>query len=247
MRNTVYHINEIFYSLQGEGFHTGRPAVFVRFAGCNLRCPFCDTDFSHSEPMTAEQIARRVFDYSTHPHTLIVLTGGEPSLQVDNELVDALHAHQQTVTIETNGTRPVPDNIDWVTVSPKAVPADESKVVLSHEPKVVLTQADEVKVVLSHEPKVVLTQADEVKVVLSHASKVVLTQADEVKVVFTESTEKLLPLWRTTIRASHYYLQPCAQPGTEPIQTNTEAVVAYILSHPDWKLSLQTHKYLRIR
>lgn len=203
MRNTIYHINEIFYSLQGEGFHTGRPAVFVRFAGCNLRCPFCDTDFSHSEPMTAEQIARRVFDYSTHPHTLIVLTGGEPSLQVDNELVDALHAHQQTVTIETNGTRPVPDNIDWVTVSPKAVPAD--------------------------------------------ASKVVLTQADEVKVVFTESTEKLLPLWRTTIRASHYYLQPCAQPGTEPIQTNTEAVVAYILSHPDWKLSLQTHKYLHIR
>ena len=203
MRNTVYHINEIFYSLQGEGFHTGRPAVFVRFAGCNLRCPFCDTDFSHSEPMTAEQIARRVFDYSTHPHTLIVLTGGEPSLQVDNELVDALHAHQQTVTIETNGTRPVPDNIDWVTVSPKAVPAAESKVVL--------------------------------------------TQADEVKVVFTESTEKLLPLWRTTIRASHYYLQPCAQPGTEPIQTNTEAVVEYILSHPDWKLSLQTHKYLDIR
>ena len=203
MRNTIYHINEIFYSLQGEGFHTGRPAVFVRFAGCNLRCPFCDTDFSHSEPMTAEQIARRVFDYSTHPHTLIVLTGGEPSLQVDNELVDALHAHQQTVTIETNGTRPVPDNIDWVTLSPKAVPAAESKVVL--------------------------------------------TQADEVKVVFTESTEKLLPLWRTTIRASHYYLQPCAQPGTEPIQTNTEAVVEYILSHPDWKLSLQTHKYLRIR
>ena len=229
MRKTVYHINEIFYSLQGEGFHTGRPAVFVRFAGCNLRCPFCDTDFSHSEPMTAEQIARRVFDYSTHPHTLIVLTGGEPSLQVDNELVDALHAHQQTVTIETNGTRPVPDNIDWVTVSPKAVPADESKVVLSHEPKVVLTQADEVKMVLSHE------------------SKVVLTQADEVKVVFTESTEKLLPLWRTTIRASHYYLQPCAQPGTEPIRANTEAVVAYILSHPDWKLSLQTHKYLDIR
>ena len=211
MRNTVYHINEIFYSLQGEGFHTGRPAVFVRFAGCNLRCPFCDTDFSHSEPMTAEQIARRVFDYSTHPHTLIVLTGGEPSLQVDNELVDALHAHQQTVTIETNGTRPVPDNIDWVTVSPKVVSADESKVVLTHD------------------------------------AKVVLTQADEVKVVFTESTEKLLPLWRTTIRASHYYLQPCAQPGTEPIQANTEAVVAYILSHPDWHLSLQTHKYLHIR
>ena len=237
MRNTVYHINEIFYSLQGEGFHTGRPAVFVRFAGCNLRCPFCDTDFSHSEPMTAEQIARRVFDYSTHPHTLIVLTGGEPSLQVDNELVDALHAHQQTVTIETNGTRPVPDNIDWVTLSPKAVP----------EANLPLTQADESKVVLSHEPKVVLTQADEVKMVLSHEPKVVLTQADEVKVVFTESTEKLLPLWRTTIRASHYYLQPCAQPGTEPIRANTEAVVAYILSHPDWKLSLQTHKYLHIR
>ena len=228
MAISIRSYSQNFHLLIGV-LRTGRPAVFVRFAGCNLRCPFCDTDFSHSEPMTAEQIARRVFDYSTHPHTLIVLTGGEPSLQVDKELVDALHAHQQTVTIETNGTRPVPDNIDWVTVSPKAVPADESKVVLSHEPKVVLTQSDEVKVVLSHEPKVVLTQAD------------------EVKVVFTESTEKLLPLWRTTIRASHYYLQPCAQPGTEPIQTNTEAVVEYILSHPDWKLSLQTHKYLHIR
>lgn len=199
MRNTVYHINEIFYSLQGEGFHTGRPAVFVRFAGCNLRCPFCDTDFSHSEPMTAEQIARRVFDYSTHPHTLIVLTGGEPSLQVDNELVDALHAHQQTVTIETNGTHPVPDNIDWVTVSPKADGA------------------------------------------------VVLKNANEVKLVYDNQPVEYIQNWLTAIRAEHYFLQPCAQPGTEPIQANTEAVVAYILSHPDWHLSLQTHKYLHIR
>lgn len=133
----MYSINEIFYSLQGEGFHTGRAAVFVRFAGCNLRCPFCDTDYAHGEPMTAEQIAERVFAYCTHPDTLIVLTGGEPTLQADEELTVILHRHNQTITIETNGTHPVPRGVDWVTVSPKADAA------------VILRQADEVKLVFT--------------------------------------------------------------------------------------------------
>lgn len=195
----MYRVNEIFFSLQGEGYHTGRAAVFVRLAGCNLRCPFCDTDFTHSEPMTARQIADAVFACSTHPDTLIVLTGGEPSLQADKELTDALHRHGQTIAIETNGTRPLPDGIDWVTVSPKA---DDT--------------------------------------VAGKAAEVVLDHADEVKVVLTEATEKLLPVWRSTILADHYYLQPCSC-------RNTDAVVAYIKAHPEWRLSLQTHKYIHIQ
>ena len=87
----MYKVNEIFYSLQGEGFHTGKAAVFVRLSGCNLRCPFCDTDFSSFTLMTAAQIAERVFAYSTDADTLIVLTGGEPSLQADAALTEALH------------------------------------------------------------------------------------------------------------------------------------------------------------
>lgn len=195
----MYSVNEIFYSLQGEGYHTGRAAVFVRLAGCNLRCAFCDTDFAHGEPMTARQIADAVFAYSTHPDTLIVLTGGEPSLQAARELIDVLHQHGQAIAIETNGTHPLPEGIDWVTVSPK-------------------TDG--------------LTPG--------HTSDVVLTRADEVKVVFTEAAESRLPYWRKTIQAAHYYLQPCSC-------SNTEAVVAYIKAHPEWRLSLQTHKYIHIQ
>lgn len=128
----MYNVNEIFYSLQGEGANTGTPAVFVRFAGCNLRCPFCDTDFSASTPMTAEAIVEAVEQY---PSNLVILTGGEPSLQVDEALISALHDHDLCIAIETNGTRELPEGIDWVTVSPKEG---------SH---VVLHEADEVKVV----------------------------------------------------------------------------------------------------
>ena len=142
--------------------------------------------------MTAEQIAERVFAYSTHPDTLIVLTGGEPSLQVDDALLQALHRYHQTITIETNGTHRIPDDIDWITVSPKA------------------------------------------------DSTVVLTKADEVKIVLTNQPETNIQSWLTTIRASHYYLQPCSC-------SNTEDAVAYILRHPEWRLSLQTHKYIHIQ
>lgn len=109
-------INEIFYSLQGEGFYTGRPAVFVRFAGCNLHCSFCDTQHASFTLFSDEDIVAEVLKY---PATLVVLTGGEPSLQATTHLVDLLHAQYRYVSIETNGTHLPPANIDWITLSPK--------------------------------------------------------------------------------------------------------------------------------
>jgi len=109
-------INEIFYSIQGEGYHVGTPAVFVRFAGCNLRCSFCDTRHESYEHMFDEDIVKAVNKY---PARMVVLTGGEPSMQVRPELVRALQDAGKYVCIETNGTLPVPGEIDWITCSPK--------------------------------------------------------------------------------------------------------------------------------
>lgn len=109
-------INEIFYSLQGEGFHTGTPAVFIRLSGCNLKCPFCDTQHEEGVLMTDEEIMAEVGKY---PAMMVILTGGEPSLWIDREFVDRLHRMGKYVCIETNGTHELPDNIDWVTCSPK--------------------------------------------------------------------------------------------------------------------------------
>lgn len=111
-------INEIFYSLQGEGHYTGTPAVFVRFAGCNLKCSFCDTDFTSFTEMTEDDIVREIGQYPTNH---IVITGGEPTLQITASLVSKLHDAGKYVQIETNGTNVLPDgcNIDWVTCSPK--------------------------------------------------------------------------------------------------------------------------------
>lgn len=110
-------INEIFYSLQGEGYHTGTPAVFVRFSGCNLKCSFCDTQHEEGEWMTDEVILSEI---SRYPASMVILTGGEPSLWVDDVFVERLHQIGKYVCIETNGTRPVPSQIDWVTCSPKS-------------------------------------------------------------------------------------------------------------------------------
>ena len=98
-------INDIFYSLQGEGHNTGRAAIFIRFSGCNLKCPFCDTDFSQYEELSDDDIIERIKDF---PSRFVVLTGGEPSLQVDTPLIDKLHAHGYEIAMETNGTHPVP-------------------------------------------------------------------------------------------------------------------------------------------
>jgi len=135
----MYQVKEIFYTLQGEGANAGTPAVFCRFAGCNLwsgreadrataQCRFCDTDFVGTDGPgggkfeTADDLARacRAACTARKGPAFIVLTGGEPMLQVDQDLIDALHARGFSIAIETNGTLPVPDSIDWICVSPKA-------------------------------------------------------------------------------------------------------------------------------
>lgn len=121
---TPYRVNEIFYSLQGEGHFTGVPAVFIRLSGCNLACPFCDTRHQKHETLTARQIIEKIAPF---PSRHCVITGGEPSLQNLAPLVDALHADRRFVQIETNGTHPLPSGIDWVTCSPKG-----QKVELTH-------------------------------------------------------------------------------------------------------------------
>lgn len=114
----MYKINEIFYSLQGEGHNAGMPAVFVRFSGCNLRCAFCDTKHEEGQFMTANEIIGQIKEYPLAQ--LVVLTGGEPSLFIDEKLVDYIKKEcSLPVSIETNGTNPLPRNLDWVTLSPK--------------------------------------------------------------------------------------------------------------------------------
>jgi len=136
-------IKEIFYSLQGEGTYTGKPAIFVRFSGCNLACPFCDTDFKGGEDYTEEKLVEEISKYK--PCRFIVFTGGEPTLQLTKTLTDRLHEDGYYLAMETNGTREYPSGIDWVTVSPKNdfcanailfpdnIIADEVKVVYNGE------------------------------------------------------------------------------------------------------------------
>ncbi len=116
MSNKTYRINEIFYSLQGEGRNAGRAAVFVRFSGCNLRCPFCDTDFADYQELTAAGILEAIAQYEAR---FVVLTGGEPTLQIDAPFLSQLHAAGYEVAMESNGTLMPPEGIDWLTISPK--------------------------------------------------------------------------------------------------------------------------------
>ena len=111
------NLHSIFYSIQGEGFHTGMPAVFVRFAGCNLACSWCDTDHSQQFSMSPHEI---VAECKRYPSSNVILTGGEPMIQKIVPLVRLLHQFGFWVAIETNGTRPVPGCLDWITVSPKS-------------------------------------------------------------------------------------------------------------------------------
>ena len=196
----AYKINEIFYSLQGEGFHSGTPAVFVRFSGCNLHCDFCDTQHQQGRMMSMQNIVAEVNKYPDA--SLLVLTGGEPSLFIDKEFVAALKTGtEKLVAIETNGTRVLPQNIDWVTLSPKnAFAGGES------EP-CVLTRCNELKVLYLGQD---------------------LTQYD-------------------TIEASHRFLQPCYSPDEVQRQKNMQACVEAVMSHPQWRLSLQMHRVLGIR
>jgi len=154
----TYSVKEIFYTLQGEGANAGRPAVFCRFAGCNLWtgreedradavCTFCDTDFVGTDGegggkfRTADLLAAEIEKHwgDTPSHRFVVLTGGEPLLQVDAALIEALHARLFTIAVETNGTIEPPPGLDWICVSPKA------------DAKVVITSGDELKLVFPQE------------------------------------------------------------------------------------------------
>jgi 7-carboxy-7-deazaguanine synthase len=209
----TYSVKEIFYTLQGEGANTGRAAVFCRFAGCNLWtgrerdradaiCQFCDTDFVGTDGpgggsfATAESLAQAVA--ATWPETapgrrFVVCTGGEPLLQMDAPLLQALHAERFEVAIETNGTLEPPAGIDWVCVSPKA------------------------------------------------GAELVVRAGDEIKLVFPQDGAE--PGRFEDLAFQHFFLQPMDGPRRK---ANTEAALRYCLTHPRWRLSLQTHKLLGI-
>lgn len=189
MSGKTYKVNEIFCSVQGEGVHTGMPAVFLRLSGCNRRCPFCDTDHSAFTPMSVEEILAAVSAFAPRN---IVVTGGEPAMQLDQELVDTLHEAGFRIHIETNGTLPLPEGIDWVTVSPKDGP---------------------------------------------EASRYAVLRPNEVKIVYQEQD---VEPYREIFDSPNFLLQPCSC-------QNTAQTVDYILSHPHWRLSLQTHKYIDVR
>ena len=206
---TIYRVNSIFYTLQGEGRNTGRAAVFVRFAGCNLRCPFCDTEFDTFEPMDAAQIVQAI---APHPTRFVVLTGGEPTLQVDETFVSLLHSHGYEVAMESNGTRPAPANLDWLTLSPK-----------------------------NHER-------------LERRNEKWRRQPDELKLVFDEQSDPEAFLQTFAAGISHssvpipqfLYLQPCDTGDAQRNAAITARCVSYIKQHPQWRLSLQTHKLIGI-
>lgn len=134
-------VNEIFYSLQGEGFYVGVPSVFIRLSGCNLQCSFCDTTHQSFTDMSEREIADVVAQY---PAQHVVITGGEPSLQLTALLIELLHKLDKEVAVETNGTHILPENVDWITLSPK-----DAFIASSPAAKVVLKRCNEMKVVFT--------------------------------------------------------------------------------------------------
>lgn len=186
-------VNEIFYSLQGEGHFTGTPAVFVRLSGCNERCTFCDTQHESHEEMSEQDILDAISRYPAHH---VVITGGEPTLQLTASLTQRLHREGYYIQIETNGSGALKDgvDIDWITCSPKQRP-------------VVLRHIDELKVLFMHQD---------------------MAQYD-------------------AFEASEYRLQPLDSGDDTVNRKNLNDTINYILTHPKWKLSLQTHKILNVR
>lgn len=214
----AYSVKEIYFTLQGEGARTGRPAVFCRFAGCNLWsghekdretavCPFCDTDFVGTDGRgggrfaTARELARAVSaawpgdpgEAAPRIRPYVVCTGGEPLLQLDEAAIGALHGEGFEVAVETNGTLEAPAGLDWITVSPKA------------------------------------------------GAPLVLTSGHELKLVYPQ--EAAPPEDYVHLDFTRLYLQPLDGPRR---RENTELAVRYCLEHPAWRLSLQTHKYIGI-
>ncbi len=208
-----YAVKEIFLTLQGEGAHAGRTAVFCRFSGCNLWtgreqdraeaiCKFCDTDFVGMDGTlggryaNADALASAVAAQWEGPpeHRYTVLTGGEPLLQVDSALIDALHARGFTIAVETNGTVAAPPGLDWICVSPKA------------------------------------------------GAELILRKGHELKLVYPQPENK--PEDFANLEFERFSLQPLDGPD---IAQSTQAAIAYCLAHPQWRLSVQTHKTLGIR
>lgn len=212
----TYTVREIYYTLQGEGAQTGRPAVFLRFAGCNLWsgrerdrlsavCKFCDTEFvgtggpGGGKFATAGALAKAIESAwpagrdSVTPY--VVCTGGEPLLQMDAAAIDAIHRAGFEVGVETNGTIKVPDGIDWICVSPKA------------------------------------------------AASVVQTSGNELKLVYPQVEAAAQPEQFVTMDFDNFFLQPL---DNEAKEQNTRAAIEYCLANPAWKLSLQTHKLIGI-
>ena len=208
-----YNVKEIFYTLQGEGFHAGRPAVFCRFTSCNLWtgreedraraiCTFCDTDFVGTNgpgggrfrdaAALAEAIDNAWPDAGSE-HRMVVCTGGEPLLQLDSEVVDVLHARGFYIAVETNGTQPAPAGLDWICVSPKI------------------------------------------------GAPLKLMAGDELKLVYPQAGGD--PEQFEHLNFSSFRISPMDGPN---IRENTTAAVEYCLKRPQWRLSLQTHKYLGI-
>lgn len=143
-RDKMKRINDIFYSLQGEGRNTGRATVFIRFAGCNLRCPFCDTEFSEYREMSDADILAAI---SAYPSRFVVLTGGEPTLQADAGFIALLHSNGYEVAMESNGTRRPAAPVDWLTVSPKQAYTGATG-------RLAVTRCDELKVIFDGETEV---------------------------------------------------------------------------------------------
>ena len=209
-----YAVKEIFYTLQGEGAQAGRAAVFCRFAGCNLWsgreadraaavCKFCDTDFFgvdglgggrfESAELLAEAVAEKWPAGGRAGKRFVVCTGGEPLLQLDAALIDALHARGFEIAVETNGTLAAPDGLDWVCVSPKA------------------------------------------------GAALVQRSGDELKLVYPQADA--VPETIEGLRFRNFLLQPM---DVLSRATNTELALKYCMDHPQWRLSLQTHKILGI-
>jgi 7-carboxy-7-deazaguanine synthase len=208
-----YPVKEIFYTLQGEGAQTGRPAVFCRFVGCNLWsgreadrasavCTFCDTDFvgingtDGGRYRDADALADRITAHwpAGAPARFVVCTGGEPALQLDAPLIDALHCRGFEVAIETNGTIPLPGGLDWVCVSPKA------------------------------------------------GAGLIVERGDELKIIIPQTG--LDPLDFAHLAFRRFSVQPMDGPE---IGRNTERAIAFCRAHPQWQLSLQTHKLAGFR
>lgn len=207
-------INEIFVSLQGEGHFTGVASVFLRFSGCNLRCPFCDTKHESftefEEDALVDELARQANGISH-----LVITGGEPSLQLTDTFVCKLHTAGFYVQVETNGTFQLPENVDWITCSPK------------EGGRVVLDRIDEIKLVCD-----VTNDTDNLKTPIGILPMI----EEDVQHMAQAKNGKMVMC-----------LQPMDSGNPERNRKITDATVNYILHHPIWKLSLQTHKILNVR